>query len=39
VAATLGIGFRTLQRVEDGTTGDRVPAKYAHMVKGLGEPV
>jgi hypothetical protein len=35
VAARLGIGFRTLQRVEDGTMGDPIPAKYAHMIKGL----
>lgn len=35
VAKMLGIGFRTLQRLEDGTTGDPVPAKYALMLKGL----
>jgi hypothetical protein len=35
VAVMLGIGFRTLQRVEDGTMGDPIPAKYAHMIKGL----
>lgn len=35
VAARLGIGFRTLQRVEDGTMGDPIPAKYEHMIRGL----
>ncbi len=36
VAVSLGIGFRTLQRVEDGTMGNPIPAKYAHMIRGLG---
>jgi len=35
VAKMLGIGFRTLQRLEDGTTGDPIPAKYALMIGGL----
>lgn len=35
VAALLGIGFRTLQRIEDGTMGDPIPAKYAMMIAGL----
>lgn len=35
VAARLGIGFRTLQRVEDGTMGDPIPEKYAMMLRGL----
>jgi hypothetical protein len=38
VALTLGIGFRTLQRIEDSTMGDPIPAKYAHMIKGLASP-
>jgi hypothetical protein len=35
VAKLLGIGFRTLQRIEGGTMGDPIPDKYAHMIKGL----
>jgi transcriptional regulator with XRE-family HTH domain len=35
VATRLGIGFRTLQRIEDGTMGDPIPAKYELMLKGL----
>jgi len=35
VAKKLGIGFRTLQRIEDGTMGDPIPAKYEHMIVGL----
>jgi hypothetical protein len=36
VAVLLGVGFRTLQRVEDGTMGEPIPVKYEHMIKGLG---
>lgn len=35
VAKLLGIGFRTLQRIEDGTMDDPIPAKYAMMIAGL----
>lgn len=35
VAVLLGIGFRTLQRVEDGTMGDPIPVKYERMIVGL----
>jgi hypothetical protein len=35
VAVLLGIGFRTLQRIEDGTMDDPIPAKYAMMIAGL----
>ena len=36
IAKELGIGFRTIQRLEDGTYGDPIPAKYANMIVGLG---
>jgi hypothetical protein len=35
VAVLIGIGFRTLQRVEDGTMGDPIPVKYERMIAGL----
>ena len=35
VAKHLGIGFRTLQRLEDGTYGDPLPEKYAFMILGM----
>lgn len=35
VAKLLGIGFRTLQRVESGEYGDPVPVKYQRMIAGL----
>jgi transcriptional regulator with XRE-family HTH domain len=35
VAKLLGIGFRTLQRVESGEMGDPIPLKYERMVQGL----
>lgn len=35
VAKRLGIGFRTLQRIEAGQYDDPIPEKYAHMIRGL----
>lgn len=35
VAARLGVGFRTLQRIEAGSMGDPVPVKYENMLRGL----
>ena len=35
VAKRLGIGFRTLQRIEAGTMGNPIPDKYAHMIRGI----
>lgn len=37
-AKRLGIGFRTLQRIEDGTNGDPIPLKFENMILGLKEP-
>ncbi len=38
VSKLLGIGFRTLQRCEDGTNGDPVPLKFQNMLRGLPSP-
>ncbi len=35
VASRMGIGYRTLQRCEDGTNGDPVPLKFQNMLRGL----
>lgn len=35
VAKLLGIGFRTLQRIESGEYGDPIPVKYENMIRGL----
>jgi transcriptional regulator with XRE-family HTH domain len=35
VAARMGIGFRTLQRIESGEMGDPIPEKYANMIRGF----
>jgi len=33
-ARILGIGFRTLQRLEAGELGDPLPLKYANLIRG-----
>jgi hypothetical protein len=33
-ARLLGIGFRTLQRIELGEYGDPIPIKYALLIRG-----
>ena len=35
VAAQLGIGFRTLQRIEGGKLGDPIPNKYERLILSL----
>lgn len=35
VALRLGIGFRSLQRIEKGVYGDPIPIKFANMLNGI----
>lgn len=35
VAKKLGIGFRTLQRIESGQYGDPIPEKYRRLILSL----
>lgn len=37
VATRMGIGFRTLQRIEAGTLGDPVPVKYQRLIRAIGD--
>ncbi len=38
VAKKLGIGFRTIQRLEGGKLGDPVPDKYRRLILSLQPP-
>lgn len=37
VAALLGVGIRTVQRIENGSLGDDVPTKYRRLILGLSD--